>query len=113
MKYSPPSPQVTTLILIIPIQTFAGKLFRRYYKKLREASDVRIAHVCEIIGAIRLVKFEAWEQALGAKMAVLRDNELRQLWLKSVTRIFDTMLTNGAPVLVSVCHAKSCGLECH
>lgn len=86
----------------MPVQTFAGNVFQVYYTRLRKASDVRLAHVSEIISSIRLVKFEAWEEGLGVKMGALREAELKQLWAKSVTTIFDNLLMSGVPILVSV-----------
>lgn len=95
-------PQIATLLLLIPIQTLGAKSFKTYQKRLRKAADARLAHVSEIISAIRLVKFEAWEAGLGAKMGELRDVELQQLWAKSLTTVFDLVMMSGVPVVVSV-----------
>lgn len=86
----------------MPVQTFAGKIFQKYQQLLRTAADARIAHVTEIISSIRLVKFEAWEGGLEVKMGALRDAELRQLWAKSLTTVFDLVMMSGVPVIVSV-----------
>ncbi|KAK4700532.1 hypothetical protein P7C70_g5712, partial [Phenoliferia sp. Uapishka_3] len=101
---------VAALVLVIPIQTLSARMFRKYHTRMREAADARIAFVTDVIHGIRLVKYEAWEEQLGARMEKLRKAELAALWIKSLTSILDLLLMSGVPVVVAVstflCHTK-------
>ena len=93
---------VATLLLAMPIQTRVGRLLAKYQTRLRKASDARIALATEVIHGIRLVKAEAWEEHLKAKMEVRRRAELRAIWTKYMTVIVSDMVSGGIPVAVAV-----------
>ncbi|KAL8280178.1 hypothetical protein RQP46_007508 [Phenoliferia psychrophenolica] len=101
---------VATLLFFMPLQSFVVKIFQRYQTRLRKAADARVAFTKEVIHGIRLVKYEAWESQLAAKMGVLRQTELAAIWTKSLISIVDTLIMSGTPICVAVvtflCHTK-------
>ncbi|KAL8281440.1 hypothetical protein RQP46_006124 [Phenoliferia psychrophenolica] len=90
---------LTVLVLITPLQAAASRLFYVYQKRLLAAADGRLNLATEVIASVRIVK---WERKFLEKMQVTRDKELAALWARALTMVAGSILTFGAPVIVSV-----------
>ncbi|KAJ7589555.1 multidrug resistance-associated ABC transporter [Mycena floridula] len=64
-------------ILFLPINHFAGKVVVSAQDNLMKTRDERIALMNEILGAIRMLKFMAWERSFEARVLQIRDKELK------------------------------------
>lgn len=70
--------------LMQPIAFVVGKITKRIDEKLQKARDRRVMLLSEAIRAIRMVKYEAWEDEIGAKIMLERRAELKcqaQSWV--------------------------------
>ncbi|KAF9023271.1 ATP-binding cassette transporter [Hymenopellis radicata] len=63
--------------LFLPINHFAGGVLVNAQDKLMKARDQRISLMNEILGAIRMLKFMAWERNFEAKVLKIRAKELK------------------------------------
>ncbi|ETV96882.1 hypothetical protein H310_10158 [Aphanomyces invadans] len=86
------------LILTGAVGAFAGKAQRL----ILTCKDDRMKVVNEIFAAIQIVKFNAWEEKLVAKVRALREKELGALWffIKTILILITSM--NTTPVLITV-----------
>ncbi|KAH6892508.1 ABC transporter type 1, transmembrane domain-containing protein [Thelonectria olida] len=90
------------LVLLYPLQTFMmGRLLR-----LRRASmpftDARVKAVLEAVATIRLVKTNAYEKSLLAKIGKLRSDEVVYIRKRMLLRAFNTAVSYTAPTLAAV-----------
>ncbi|KAM0342559.1 hypothetical protein ACHAPU_009411 [Fusarium lateritium] len=90
------------LALLYPLQSFMmGRLLR-----LRRASmpftDARVKAVVEAVSAIRLVKTNAYEEALLSKMGKVRSDEVAFIRKRMLLRALNTAVSYTAPTLASV-----------
>ncbi|KAJ0124872.1 Oligomycin resistance ATP-dependent permease YOR1 [Diaporthe amygdali] len=101
------------LALLYPLQTFmVGKLL-----KLRRGSmpftDARVKAVVEAVSAIRLVKTNAYEKSLLAKIGHLRGDEVVYIRKRMLLRALNTAVSYTAPtiaaVLAIVCYGATQG----
>ncbi|TKY88523.1 hypothetical protein EX895_002511 [Sporisorium graminicola] len=60
-----------------PIAFAVGKITKRIDERLQKARDRRVMLLSEAIRAIRMVKYEAWEDEIGAKIMFERRAELK------------------------------------
>lgn len=63
----------------MPLQFYFAKLFVTVQKELLVATDARLNLATEVLAAIRLVKFNAWEGRFFDKMQKTRKTELKLL----------------------------------
>ncbi|KAI8342171.1 P-loop containing nucleoside triphosphate hydrolase protein [Chlamydoabsidia padenii] len=68
---------VLVMIITQPVTYWIGRKFEGYQKTLMGATDRRIKLVNELLGAIRIVKFFAWEKQLKSRVLQARDVELK------------------------------------
>ncbi|KAH7166579.1 P-loop containing nucleoside triphosphate hydrolase protein [Dactylonectria macrodidyma] len=90
------------LVLLYPLQTFMmGRLLR-----LRRASmpftDARVKAVVEAVSTIRLVKSNAYEKSLLAKIGKLRSDEVVYIRKRMLLRALNTAVSYTAPTLAAV-----------
>ncbi|KAF4981721.1 hypothetical protein FZEAL_2523 [Fusarium zealandicum] len=90
------------LALLYPLQTFMmGRLLR-----LRRASmpftDARVNAVVEAVSTIRLVKTNAYEKSLLAKIGKLRTDEVVYIRKRMLLRALNTAVSYTAPTLAAV-----------
>ncbi len=60
---------------------YAGKLVRNYRRKAVQYTDQRVQLMSEILMAIKLVKFYAWELPFAKRVTESRAVEVRQVCL--------------------------------
>jgi ABC-type bacteriocin/lantibiotic exporter with double-glycine peptidase domain len=68
------------LLLLVPLQFYFAALITRFRNKNIAITDVRVSIMHEVLLAIKLVKFYAWEQSFADKVAETRNKELK--WMK-------------------------------
>ncbi|EEB90107.1 hypothetical protein MPER_11731 [Moniliophthora perniciosa FA553] len=65
------------IVLSLPLNHFAGKVVVGAQENLMKARDERIALMNEILGAIRMLKFMAWERSFESRVLKIRARELK------------------------------------
>ena len=71
------------LLVIIPVLYFIGAVIAKSRKKSSVFTDKRVQVINEVLLAIKLVKFYAWEDSFASAVAEIRSHELK------VFRIFN------------------------
>lgn len=91
-----------TLILIVPVQTWAFRAINRMRSKQMHHADKRVKLQNEALSGIKVLKLYSWESPMEDLAQKERDLEVR--WLKRVAVVqgFVTALMWSAPVLVAI-----------
>ncbi|KAF7354869.1 Multidrug resistance-associated ABC transporter [Mycena sanguinolenta] len=86
-------------LLFSPFNHFAGKVILGSQEKLMKARDERIGLMNEILGAIRMIKFMAWERKFESRTMEIRDRELRYQRLTYIITVLWNAIWNASPVV--------------
>ncbi|KAJ6516269.1 multidrug resistance-associated ABC transporter [Mycena sanguinolenta] len=89
-------------LLFAPFNRFAGKVIVGTQEKLMKARDERIGLMNEILGAIRMIKFMAWERKFEARTMEIRDRELKHQRLTYIITVLWNAIWNASPVIVTL-----------
>ncbi|KAL1737962.1 ABC transporter type 1, transmembrane domain-containing protein, partial [Schizophyllum fasciatum] len=68
---------LAVMIAYLPLNHFAGKVVIRAQDNLMHARDERVSLVNEVLGAIRMLKFMAWERSFEKRVIRVRDKEIK------------------------------------
>ncbi|XP_054655590.1 ATP-binding cassette sub-family C member 4-like isoform X3 [Dunckerocampus dactyliophorus] len=77
---------VAVLALLIPVQTWFGKLFGIFRSKTAVLTDRRIRIMNEVVSGIRVIKMYAWEKPFSALVTESRRKEISQVMKSSYLR---------------------------
>ncbi|KAL0959849.1 hypothetical protein HGRIS_011525 [Hohenbuehelia grisea] len=88
--------------LFLPLNHFAGKVVVRAQDNLMKARDERVSLMNEILGAIRMLKFMAWERSFEARVLKVREKELKYQKLNYTIETFWNAIWSGSPIIVTL-----------
>lgn len=74
----------------------------RIQSTLMKARDVRTSLNSEILGAMKVIKIQAWEENFRTKLLSLRNAELERLWRYFLTSGISVTIYSSAPLLVAL-----------
>ncbi|XP_074483904.1 ATP-binding cassette sub-family C member 4-like [Sebastes fasciatus] len=77
---------VAVIAVMMPVQTWFGKLFGIFRSKTAVLTDVRIRIMNEVVSGIRIIKMYAWEKPFSALVAEVRRKEISQILKSSSLR---------------------------
>uniref|UniRef100_A0A3P8TFX2 Multidrug resistance-associated protein 4 n=1 Tax=Amphiprion percula TaxID=161767 RepID=A0A3P8TFX2_AMPPE len=77
---------VAVIALMMPLQTWFGKLFGIFRSKTAVLTDSRIRIMNEVVTGIRIIKMYAWEKPFSALVAEVRRKEVSQILKSSYLR---------------------------
>uniref|UniRef100_A0A669E0Y9 Multidrug resistance-associated protein 4 n=1 Tax=Oreochromis niloticus TaxID=8128 RepID=A0A669E0Y9_ORENI len=77
---------VAAIALMMPIQTWFGKLFGIFRSKTAVLTDNRIRIMNEVVSGIRIIKMYAWEKPFSALVTEVRRKEIHQILKSSYLR---------------------------
>ncbi|XP_019716236.1 multidrug resistance-associated protein 4-like isoform X1 [Hippocampus comes] len=77
---------VAVLLLMLPMQTWFGKLFGIFRTKSAVRADSRIRIMNEVVSGIRIIKMYAWEIPFSALVTESRRKEIDQIMKSSYLR---------------------------
>ena len=90
------------LALAIPLQKrFVAKslvIFRQSSK----TTDERLKYENELLGAMQVVKFYAWENSFENRIGNVRTKELDLLWRAKRLQMINSFFINSVPIFVTV-----------
>lgn len=92
---------IACMIFVVPVAAYISSWLQNLRKRLMNATDARIGAVNELLQAIRIVKFFAWEKRFEEKVNMLRENELHLLWSYIFSSAAYRILWTATPVVVS------------
>ncbi|KAI0649819.1 multidrug resistance-associated ABC transporter [Trametes meyenii] len=90
------------LMLTWPLSSIAGKNSLNIQKGASSARDKRMGILSELIGAIKFIKFFAWEDRWIQRVLAAREVELQWLVKARVNTVFLTLIFTCLPTFVSV-----------
>lgn len=93
---------VVVIIIMIPLTKFIASWLGRVQKRLMKARDDRVALNNEILGAMRVIKIQAWEENFRSKLMELRDHELSRLRHYFVAGALSVTMYGSAPLMVAL-----------
>ncbi|KAH9050918.1 ATP-binding cassette transporter [Lactarius deliciosus] len=91
--------------LFLPLNHFAGKVVVGAQENLMKARDERVALMNEVLGAIRMLKFMAWERNFEKRVLKIREKELKFQKLNYIieVRLLPTWyIRNASPMIVTL-----------
>ncbi|KAJ3164744.1 hypothetical protein HDU88_005180 [Geranomyces variabilis] len=91
---------VVGLIALGPAQAKAGDLIGTASDKRYEMMDMRVSVTSEVMKAMRLIKFYAWENVFAKKIRAIRTTELEYLATSRLGEVVVGLLSNLCPVLI-------------
>ncbi|XP_040034735.2 ATP-binding cassette sub-family C member 4 isoform X1 [Gasterosteus aculeatus] len=77
---------VAVMALMLPVQTWFGKLFGVFRSKTAVLTDNRIRIMNEVVSGIRIIKMYAWEKPFSALVTEIRRKEIDQILKSSYLR---------------------------
>uniref|UniRef100_A0A673BSI4 Cystic fibrosis transmembrane conductance regulator n=1 Tax=Sphaeramia orbicularis TaxID=375764 RepID=A0A673BSI4_9TELE len=77
---------VAVVTLMLPVQTWFGKLFGVFRSKTAVLTDNRIRIMNEVVSGIRIIKMYAWEKPFSALLTEVRRKEISQIMKSSYLR---------------------------
>lgn len=93
---------VASILVMIPVTGKVASWMAGMQKKLMEARDHRTEINCEVIGGIRSIKYQAWEEAFQEKIMGLRETELGRLVNYFAGETLAVLIWTCTPLLVAL-----------
>jgi ATP-binding cassette subfamily C (CFTR/MRP) protein 1 len=93
---------VSVIIIMIPVTKTVAQWMGSMQKKLMKAKDKRVELNAEVMGGMKVIKFQAWEESFQKRILALREEELSQLFRYYVGTAFSRMLWVITPMMVAV-----------
>lgn len=90
------------LALLYPLQTFMVGMLLKLRRGSMPFTDARVKAVVEAVSAIRLVKTNAYEKSLLAKIGHLRGDEVVYIRKRMLFRALNTAVSYTAPMIAAV-----------
>ncbi|KAI0251186.1 multidrug resistance-associated ABC transporter [Lactifluus subvellereus] len=88
--------------LFLPLNHLAGKIVVGAQDNLMKARDERVALMNEILGAIRMLKFMAWERNFEKRVLKVREKELKFQRLNYMIEVLWNGIWNASPMIVTL-----------
>ncbi|KAF8583290.1 P-loop containing nucleoside triphosphate hydrolase protein [Ramaria rubella] len=88
--------------LFLPMNHWAGKVVVTAQDSLMKARDERVSLMNEILGAIRMLKFMAWERSFEKKVLKIRERELHFQRRNYIIETLFNTIWSASPVVVSL-----------
>ncbi|CAO3598060.1 unnamed protein product [Absidia cylindrospora] len=89
---------VLVMIISQPVTYYIGRRFQRGHQKVMGYTDKRIKLMNELLNAIRIVKFFAWEKEFRQRIVAIRDVELKAIR----SRLYNYMWMGNVYFLIPV-----------
>lgn len=83
-------------------KTIISRVIDTHCIQLLEATDARLEAATETLGAIKTIKFAAWEEKFVERLNKSRMNELAVLSTRFRVRVFSNVVTQVIPSLVTI-----------
>ncbi|KAI9294503.1 hypothetical protein K502DRAFT_365790 [Neoconidiobolus thromboides FSU 785] len=95
-------PVLGILVIIFPVQYMLGQYAAKLSQKRSKTTSERVHLMSEVLTAIKLVKFYAWEAHFKERISNVRKQEISQLRTEFFIRSSLMVVMFGAPVLATL-----------
>ncbi|CAG8706574.1 22409_t:CDS:10 [Dentiscutata erythropus] len=92
-------PALIILLILFPVQYKLGRLTSNIYYSISNITSSRIHLMSEILTAIKVIKFYAWETYFRERVGKVRNREWTQLITGIVLKVWTFCVVFGAPIL--------------
>ncbi|KAJ7610419.1 multidrug resistance-associated ABC transporter [Roridomyces roridus] len=89
-------------LILLPLNHYAGKAVQGAQQNLMKARDERVALINEVLGAIRMLKFMAWERSYEKRVMTIRERELKYQRLTYIIEALLSGLWDATPMIVTL-----------
>lgn len=93
---------VSVIIIMIPVTKYVATWMGKMQTKLMKAKDDRVELNAEVLGGMKVIKFQAWEESFQKRIQTLRQAELTQLLRYFLGTSFSRMLWVFTPLMVAL-----------
>jgi ATP-binding cassette subfamily C (CFTR/MRP) protein 1 len=93
---------VVVIIIMMPVTKAVAKWMGSMQKRLMYAKDQRVEVNSEVLGSMKVIKLQAWEESFQDRIVALRNKELHQLLRYTLANSFSIMIWTGIPLAVAV-----------
>ncbi|KAL5522541.1 hypothetical protein ACEPAG_8557 [Sanghuangporus baumii] len=88
--------------LFLPINNYAGRIIVRVQERLMRVRDERVTIMNEVLGAMRMLKFMAWERNFENRIMKIREQELKYQFSTYKIQLLFVTVWNISPLLVTL-----------
>ncbi|KAL5499194.1 hypothetical protein ACEPAH_1712 [Sanghuangporus vaninii] len=88
--------------LFLPINNYAGRIIVRIQERLMRVRDERVTIMNEVLGAMRMLKFMAWERNFENRIMKIREQELGYQFSTYKIQLLFVTIWNISPLLVTL-----------
>ena len=95
-------PALIFVLLLTPFQMYLGKLTSDLNRDQTTLTTERMHMMSEILTAIKLIKFYAWENPFSQKIDELRSKEIETIKKGMIVKAVNFMVVFTAPVMITL-----------
>ncbi|KAG5461125.1 MAG: hypothetical protein BJ554DRAFT_6729, partial [Olpidium bornovanus] len=95
-------PALAFVLLLLPVQFQLGKISSRLSSESTQITTTRVHLMSEILTAIKLIKFYAWELPFSDRLAEIRASEMALIKKNMYYKSFNFMVVFAIPVFVAL-----------
>lgn len=93
---------IVVMLTMMPVTKVVAEWLSGIQKKLMKAKDARVEVNSEILGSMKVIKLQAWEESFQRRLLTLRDVELQQLWHYALAQALSIMMWSTTPLAVAL-----------
>jgi ABC-type multidrug transport system fused ATPase/permease subunit len=93
---------VVVIIVMMPVTKAVATWMGSMQKRLMHAKDQRVEINSEVLGSMKVIKLQAWEESFQDRILNLRNKELKQLLRYTLANSFSIMLWTAIPLAVAL-----------
>ncbi|KNE67331.1 hypothetical protein AMAG_11802 [Allomyces macrogynus ATCC 38327] len=90
------------IILLAPVQIWLGKITSEIQRSNTEITTQRVHVMSEVLTAIKLIKFYAWEAPFSAKINEIRHKEMELIYYAFQIKAINYAVVFATPVIVAI-----------
>ncbi|KAJ3274523.1 Multidrug resistance-associated protein 1 [Terramyces sp. JEL0728] len=95
-------PALGFVLILLPIQMYLGKRTNDLGRAQSKQTILRVHLMSELLTAIKLIKFYAWEMPFAKKISELRKKETKYIYDGLITKTINYTVVFAIPVLVAL-----------
>ena len=96
-------PCLIFVVVFLPVQIYLGRITASTNREQTQETAERVHIMSEILTAIKLIKFYAWEKPFNAKITDIRNKEMSAIFRQMMIKTTNYAVVFSIPVLVALC----------
>ncbi|KAL3664789.1 hypothetical protein V7S43_009969 [Phytophthora oleae] len=93
---------IAVIVLMLGLNQLVSKRMLSFQREVRRVKDKRMKKVTEAFKAVSIIKFNAWEDPITARINAARETELHALLKMRIMTSLSIVLLWGMPVFISI-----------